>query len=103
MVQRLRIRLPVPGTRVPSLVQEELTGHAAIKPLRYDYRACVKPRRCYSSAPSHNYRSKRSHHDEKPTLHKSTAAPDHRNQRKACEQQQGPSAAKNRFTLKKNC
>ena len=74
MVQQLRIRLQVPGTWVPFLVQEDPTGHAAIKPLHYDYRACVKPRRCYSSAPSHNYRNKRSHRNEKPTLRKSRAA-----------------------------
>ena len=37
VVQRLRIRLPVQGTRVPALVREDPTCHGATKPVRHNY------------------------------------------------------------------
>ena len=37
VVQWLRIRLPVQGTRVRALVREDPTCHEATKPVRHDY------------------------------------------------------------------
>ena len=37
VVQRLRIRLPMQGTRVQALVWEDLTCHRATKPVRHNY------------------------------------------------------------------
>ncbi|KAJ8784376.1 hypothetical protein J1605_008309 [Eschrichtius robustus] len=37
VVQWLRIRLPMQGTWVRSLVQEDLTCHGATKPVRHNY------------------------------------------------------------------
>ena len=36
-VQWLRIRLPMQGTRVQALVQEDPTCHGAAKPMRHNY------------------------------------------------------------------
>ena len=75
----LRIRLPMQGTRVPSLVREDPTRRGATKPMRHNYWACAL------EPPSHNYLAcvpqllkptclelvlpKRSHRNEKPTYH----------------------------------
>ena len=37
VVQWLRIRLPMQGTRVQALVREDLTCRGATKPMRYNY------------------------------------------------------------------
>ena len=37
VAQWLRIRLPVQGTRAPSLVQEDPTCRGATKPMRHNY------------------------------------------------------------------
>ena len=78
VAQWLRILLPVQGTRVRALVQEDPTCRGATKPMRHNYWACaLEPTR-------HNYwarvpqllkptclepelRNKRSHRNEKPT------------------------------------
>ena len=80
MVQWLRIRLPMQGTRVQDLVQEDPTCRGATKPVRHNYWAwALEPA-------SHNYRAhvpqllkptrlepvlrnKRSHDNEKPAHH----------------------------------
>ena len=77
VVQWLRIRLPMQGTRVRALVREDPTCRGATKPVRRNYWACaLKPK-------SHNYwahvlqllkplslepvlRNKRSHRNAKP-------------------------------------
>ena len=41
VVQWLRIRLPVQGTRVRALVREDPTCCRATKPVRHNYKACV--------------------------------------------------------------
>ncbi|KAJ8793328.1 hypothetical protein J1605_000323 [Eschrichtius robustus] len=51
VVQWLRIRLPMQGTQVRSLVREDPTYHGATKPVRHNYRACAL------EPASHNYRS----------------------------------------------
>ena len=77
VVQWLRIRLPMQGTRVRALVQEDPTCHRATKPVCHNYWACAL------EPASHNYwahtpqllkpthlepvlRNKRSHCSEKP-------------------------------------
>ena len=58
VVQWLRIRLPMQGTRVRALVREDPTCHGATKPVRYNYWACaLEPM----------LRNKRSHRSEKPS------------------------------------
>ena len=47
--QWLRIRLPMQGTRVRSLVREDPTCHGATKPMRHNYGACAL------EPASHNY------------------------------------------------
>ena len=65
VAQWLRICLPVQGTRVRALVQEDPTCHGAPKPVRHNYWASVpqllKPARL-ELVP----RNKRSHRHEKP-------------------------------------
>ena len=80
VVQWLRIRLPIQGTRVRSLVKEDPTCREATKPVRHNYWACTL------EPVSHNYWArmpqllkpahlepmlcnKRSHHNEKPARH----------------------------------
>ena len=41
VVQWIRIRLPMQGTRVRALVQEDPTCRGATKPVRHNYRACA--------------------------------------------------------------
>ena len=78
VTQRLRIHLPMQGTRVRALVGEDATCHGATKPVRHNYWACAL------EPASHEYwahmpqllqpaclepvlHNKRSHHNEKPT------------------------------------
>ena len=80
VVQWLRIRLPVQGTRVRSLVWEDPTGRGANKPMHHSYWACALD---VLAPASHNYwarapqllkpvrlepvlHNKRNHHNEKP-------------------------------------
>ena len=49
VVQWLRIYLPMQGTRVRALVQEDPTCHGASKPVRHNYWACTL------EPASHNY------------------------------------------------
>ena len=77
VAQWIRICLPVQGTRVQSLIQEEPACHGAAKPVCHNYWACTL------EPASHNYwahvpqllkparlepvlRNKRSHRNEKP-------------------------------------
>ena len=96
MAQWLRIRLPMQGTRVRSLVPEDPTFRGATKPVRHNYWACAL------EPASHNYWAhvpqllkpvhlepvlcnKRSHHNEKPMHHNDQLE-------KARTQQQRPNA-----------
>ena len=70
VAQRLRIRLPMQGTRVWALVREDPTCRGATKPVRHSYWACAL------ESVSHNYWActpracaSRSHRNEKPTHH----------------------------------
>ena len=69
VVQWIRIRLPMQGTWILSLVQEDSTCHGGAKLVCHNYWACVlqllKSMRLESVL--HN---RRSHHDEKPAYHK---------------------------------
>ena len=98
MVQWLRIRLPVQGTQVQSLVWEDSTCLGATKPMCHDYWAlALEPT-------WHNYWSlralermlcyKRSHRKEKSA---------HHNQKKAHLQQWTPSIAKTKTKHLSNC
>ena len=49
VAQWLRIRLPMQGTRVRSLIQEDPTCRVATKPVRHNYWACAR------KLASHNY------------------------------------------------
>ena len=49
VAQWLRISLPMQGTCVRALVQEDPTCHGTTKPMRHDYRACTL------EPVSHNY------------------------------------------------
>ena len=92
VAQWLRILLPMQGTRVRALVQEDPTCRGATKPMRHDYWACaLEPtsHNCWACAlepMSHDYWArvwqllkpvrlepvlcnKRSHHNEKPLHH----------------------------------
>ena len=40
VVQRIRIHLPMQGTQVQSLIQEDLTGSGATEPVCHNYLAC---------------------------------------------------------------
>ena len=58
MAQWLRIRLPMQGTWVQSLVREDPTCRGATKPVHHNYCARIlQPMLC----------NKRSHNNEKPT------------------------------------
>ena len=68
VVQWLRIRLPVQGTRVRALVREDPTCRGATKPVCHNYLVCapqlLKPARLEPVL-----RNKRSHCSEKPAHH----------------------------------
>ena len=88
VAQGLRIHLPVQGTWVWTLVQEDPTCHGATKPVRHNYWACAlepashnywahAPRACEPQLlkPMHlepMLRNKRSHCNEKPMYHNET-------------------------------
>ena len=67
MVQWLRIHLPVQGTQVLFLVQEDPTCCGATKP--------TGPQLLKPTPPEPVLRNKRSRHNEKPTHHKYRVAP----------------------------
>ena len=95
VTQWLRICLPVQGTRVRALVQEDPTCRRATKPVYHNYWAyALEPECCNYWAhvpqllkPAHlepMLCNKRSHRNEKPTHHEAHApqrrvAPTHRN------------------------
>ena len=66
VVQWLRIRLPMQGTRVRVLVQEDPSCCGATKPVRHNYWACAL------EPVLHN---KRSHRNEKPAHHNEEQPP----------------------------
>ena len=110
VVQWLRIRLPMQGTRVWALVREDPTCRGATKPISHNYWACAL------EPASHNYWAlapqllkptrlepmlcnKRSHRKRSPcTATKSSPPP--LQLEKACTQQQGPNAAKEKNKIK---
>ena len=111
VAQWLRICLPMQGTRVWALAQEDPTCHGAIKPLCHNYWACAL------EPVSHNYwarvpqllkptclepvlRDKRSHRNEKP-VHHNEESPCSLQLEKARVQQQRPNAAKKYINFKK--
>ena len=78
VAQWLKIRLPMQGTRVRTLVQEDHICCGATKPVRHNYWACaLEPAShnhwdCMSQLPKPAclepvLRNKRSHHSERPT------------------------------------
>ena len=94
VAQWLRIRLPMQGTRVRALVQEDPTCRGATKPMRHNYWAHVpqllKPARLEPVL--HN---KRSHDNEKP-VHHNKEWPRSPQLEKAHVQQRRPNTAKNK-------
>ena len=77
VAQWIRIRLPMQGTWVQSLVREDPTCHGATKPVHHNYWACTLEPMCHNYwarvsqllKPTHRdpvLRNKRSHHKEKP-------------------------------------
>ena len=82
VVQQLRIRLPMQGTQVRALVQEDLTCRGATKPMHHNYWACVprllSPRAttaeaCVPRAPWST--TERSHSNEKLVHHNKEQPP----------------------------
>ena len=65
VVQWLRIRLSMQGTRVWALVREDPTCHGATKPVHHNYWARV-PQLLKPAHLEPVLRNKRSHHNEKP-------------------------------------
>ena len=89
VVQWLRIRLPMQGTRVQSLVWEDPTCHEATKPVRRNYGGSAGPRAC--ALPTSEITARRS-------LRTATREqPCSLQLEEACVQQQNPRAAKNKF------
>ena len=66
VVQWLRIRLPMQGTRVRALVREDPTCRGATKPMHHNYWAHV-PQILKTACLEPMLRNKRSHRNEKPT------------------------------------
>ena len=66
VAQWLRIRLPMQGTRVQSLVLEDPTCRGATKPMLHSYRAHV-PQLLKPTSLEPMLRNKRRHRNEKPT------------------------------------
>ena len=105
VVQWLRICLPMQGTRVRALVQEDPTCRGATKPVRHNYWACTL------EPASHNYwalvpqllkparlepmlRNRRSHLNEKPVPHNEEEPPITATRESLHVQQRRPNAAK---------
>ena len=111
VAQWLRIRLPMQGTQVWSLVREDPTCHGATKPMHHNYWACAPEPAC------HNYWARvlqllkpghlepvpatRSHRNEKP-VHRTKSSPRSPQLEKARAQQGRPNTAKNKLKKKKN-
>ena len=68
VAQWLRICLPIQGTQVRALVQEDPTCHGATKQVCHNYWAHV-PQLLKPGRLEPMLRNKRSHRDEKPTHH----------------------------------
>ena len=102
VAQWLRICLPMQGTQVWSLVQEDATCRGATKPVRHNYWACAL------EPASHNYwacmlqllkpvlHNKRSHHC-KTLLTATKSRPSSVQLQKARVQQWRPNRAKNKY------
>ena len=107
VAQGLRVCLPMQGTRVRALVQEDPTCFRTAKPVRHNYQACAL------EPASHNYWAhvpqlrkpallepvlcnQRSHRNEKPTL-RNEEYPCSPQLEKARAQQWRPNAAKSKL------
>ena len=101
VLQRIKIHLPIQGTRVCSLVQEDYTCGEAAKPMCHKYGACalhllslllqlLKP-----VCPEPVLYSKRCHCNEEP-IHPNEESPHLLQLEKACTQQQRHSVAMNK-------
>ena len=101
VAQWLRIHLPMQGTRVRALVQEDTTCHGAAKLVHHNYWACAL------ESASHNYWAhlpqllkpsrlepmicnKRSHRSEKPTCHNEDYRSEERRVGKECRSRWSP-------------
>ena len=84
-VQWLRIRLPMQGTWVQSLAQENPTCHGATKPMHCNY---------WSPSALESVLHKRSHRSEKPALHNERATPARRNQTMPAHSNEGRAQTK---------
>ena len=104
VAQWLRIRLPMQGTRVRSLVQEDPTCHRATKPVHHNYWACAleptnhnywSPRAATTEARTPRARAPQREAIATRSLHTTTKSSSHSPQlEKAHAQQQRPNAAK---------
>ena len=95
VVQQLGIHLPMRGTQVHALVQEDPTCLGATKPVRHNYWAHV-PQLLKPVCLEPVLRNKRNHRNEKP-VHRNRVAPCSPQLEKACAQQRRPNAAKNKL------
>ena len=84
VVQWLRSHLPMQGTWIGSLVQEDPTCHRATNPTCHN---------CWAHVPRSPCSAMRSHHDEKPHAPRLESSPCSLLLEKAHEQQRKPSAA----------
>ena len=91
MVQWLSIRLATQGTLVQSLVWEDLTCREAAKPVYHNYWACALE----TEGPGAQASQQEATNNEKPAHHNEEEAYLPQLQ-KACVQQGGPRAAKNK-------
>ena len=75
LVQWLRIRLPMQGTRVRALVREDPTCRGATKPVRHNYWACALEPACHNygaRAPQLLSLCSRAHEPQLPSPHATT-------------------------------
>ena len=111
MAQWLRTRLPMQGTQVQALVQEDPTCHGATKPVHHNYRACALSPWATTNKPAcHNYwspctqspcsatREATAMRSTRSTTKSSHCSPQ---LEKARAQQRRPTVAKNKFIKKK--
>ena len=92
VVQSLRIRLPMQGTRVWALVQEDRTCRGATKPVRHNYWARA-PRLLKPECLERVLCNKRSHRNEKRLCTTMKSSPLSQQLEKARAQQRRPNAA----------
>ena len=105
VAQWLRIHLPMQGSQVRALGQEDPTCRGATKPVRHNSWACTLepashsywahvPQLLKPACLEHVFHSKRSHHNEKPTHTATKSSPRSPQLEKARVQQQWPNTAK---------